>query len=53
MNNRKFIILILSTAIVIIVSLLASLNALSILMLLLVNVAIFYLIQNKKSDSEE
>ena len=53
MNNRKFIILILSTAIVIFVSLLASLNALSILMLLLVNAAIFYLIQNKKSDSEE
>ena len=53
MNNRKFIILILSTAIVIFVSLLVSLNIISILMLLLVNAAIFYLIQNKKSDKEE
>ena len=53
MNNRKFIILILSAAIVIFVSLLFSLNIISIHMLLLVNAAIFYLIQNKKSDKEE
>ena len=53
MNNRKILILILSSAIIIFVSLLISLNGLSIFMLLLVNAAIFYLIQNKKSDSKK